>query len=73
MEAVNRLKAPASTTITWASLAGLGSTFFWGMIDTFTEVEPSATLVSGSTAFFAALVGKLVTEKRYDMKLKEGS
>ena len=63
---------PASTTIKWATVAGTGTTLLWGLIDTFTTIEPSAMLISGSTAFAASLVGKLVTERRYHMTLNTG-
>ena len=61
---------PASTTITWAAIAGTGMTVLWGLAESFSSFEPSAMLVSGSTALAAALVGKLVKEKRYTMELK---
>lgn len=60
---------PASSTIKWATVAGTGTTVMWGLLDTFSTIEPSAMLISGSTAFAASLVGKLVTEKRYTMTL----
>ena len=60
---------PASTTIKWATIAGSATTVLWGLVDTFSDVEPSAMLISGSTAFAASLVGKLVKERRYSMTL----
>lgn len=60
---------PASTTITWAFLAGLAAAMGWEAVDTFTAFAPTAGLVSGSTAFVSGLVGKLVKEKRYTMTL----
>jgi hypothetical protein len=39
------------------------STVVWGIVETFTTIEPSAQLVAGSTAFASALVGKLVKER----------
>ena len=46
-----------SSTITAATLAGMGTTVIWGLVETFSSIEPSAMLVSGSTAFAAAVVG----------------
>jgi len=46
-----------SSTITAAALAGMGMTVVWGLVETFTTIDPTAMLVSGSTAFIAALVG----------------
>lgn len=61
---------PASTTITWATLAGMMAAMVWELVATFTEVEPSAGLIAGSTALVSGIVGKLVKEKRYTMTLK---
>jgi hypothetical protein len=44
-------------------------TSFWGMIDTFTSVEPSSMLVGGTVSLAAGIVGKMVKEKRYTMTL----
>lgn len=52
-----------SSTITAATLAAGGMTVVWGLVETFTTIEPSAMLVSGSTAFAAMLVGYLKKEK----------
>lgn len=58
-----RAIAKPSTTISWAFLAGLGAAGCWEMVDTFTEVEPTAGLISVSTALASGVVGKLVKEK----------
>lgn len=63
MTLVQRAIAPASSTITWAFLAGIGAAICWGVVDTFTAFEPTAGLISGSTAFASGIVGKLVKEK----------
>ena len=60
---------PASTTITWATLAGFGASGVWGLVDTFTDAEPSLGLVSSTVAIASGVVGKLVKEKRYTMTL----
>ncbi|MCH7764578.1 MAG: hypothetical protein IIB95_12720 [Candidatus Marinimicrobia bacterium] len=66
---MNRITSPASSTITWATLAGFGASFVWGLVDTFTDVEPSLGLVGASVALASGIVGKLVTEKQYKMTL----
>ena len=65
----NALTSPASTTITWATIAGLGAAFIWEMIDTFTDIEPSLGAVGVSVSLVSGIVGKLVKEKRYKMTL----
>lgn len=62
---------PPSTTITWAFLSGVGASILWELLDTFTDIEPTLGLVSGSAIFVSSLIGKLVTEKRYKMTLRE--
>jgi len=52
-----------SSTITAATLAGMGMTVVWGLVGTFTDVTPTATLISGSTVFVSSLVGFLKKEK----------
>ena len=47
-----------STTITWATLAGMVVAFIWEMIDTFTDIEPSLGAVGVSVSLVAGLVGK---------------
>lgn len=46
-----------SSTITAATLAGLGMTVLWGLVSTFTEFEVDPMLVSGSATFVGALFG----------------
>jgi hypothetical protein len=46
-----------SSTITAATLAGMGIALVWELVGTFTEIEPSAGLISASTVFVSALVG----------------
>lgn len=46
-----------SSTITAATLAGMGAALFWELIATFTDVTLSAGLISASTVFVSALVG----------------
>lgn len=65
----NAITKPASSTITWATLAGLATSGVWEALDTFTELEIGAGLVSVSTALIAGVVGKLVPEKQYKMEL----
>jgi len=46
-----------SSTITAATIAGMGMSVFWELVATFTEVELSAGMVAASVAFVSALVG----------------
>lgn len=46
-----------SSTITAATLAASAATVFWGLVETFSVIEPSAMLISGSTALAAGLAG----------------
>ena len=46
-----------SSTITAATLAGLGMTVFWGLVTSFTNINPDPTLVSGSVALIGGLAG----------------
>ena len=46
-----------SSTITFATLAGLATAFVWEMIDTFTDIEPSLGAVATSVALVAGVVG----------------
>lgn len=57
-----------SSTITAATLAGSGATVFWGLVETFTAVEPSAMLISGSTALAAGLAGYFKKETVLPLK-----
>lgn len=52
-----------SSTITFATLAGMGASMIWELVDTFTEVEPTLGLVSGSAIFVASVVGYFKKEK----------
>jgi len=64
---MNALTQAPSTTVTWAFLSGVGASIIWELLDTFTEIEPTLGLVSGSAIFVSSFVGKLVKEKRYKM------
>ena len=46
-----------SSTITFATLAGLVVAFFWEMIDTFTDIEPSLGAVATSVALVGGVIG----------------
>lgn len=46
-----------SSTITAATLAGMGVALGWEIVATFTQVELSAGIISASTVFASALVG----------------
>ena len=46
-----------SSTITAATLAGMGVALIWELVATFTEVQLSPGLVSASTVFASSLVG----------------
>jgi len=46
-----------SSTITAATLAATGVTLVWMLVDNFTALSVSAGVVSGSTAFVAAVFG----------------
>ncbi len=52
-----------SSTITAAALAATAVTLVWMMVDNFTALSVSAGVVSGSTAFVAALFGYFKKEK----------
>ena len=53
-----------SSTITFATLAGMGMTVIWGVVATFyPDLVLAPTLISGSTSFVAALVGYFKKEK----------
>ena len=67
----NALTSPPSTTITWATLSGMAAALCWEGVATFTDFDPTAGLVGGSSVFVAGIVGKLVKEKRYKMTLNE--
>jgi len=46
-----------SSTITAATLAGMGMTLFWEMFQQFSTMDVRASLVAVSVAFVTALVG----------------
>ena len=46
-----------SSTIQAATLAGMGTSVVWELVDTFTAVDVSAGLIAASVAFVSALVG----------------
>lgn len=52
-----------SSTITAATIAGMSAAVVWELVATFSTVEPTAGLVSGSTALAAALAGYFKPEK----------
>lgn len=52
-----------SSTISFATLAGLATSFVWEMIDTFTTIEPSLGAVATSVALVGGLVGYFTPEK----------
>ena len=57
-----------SSTITFATLAGMGASIIWELVDTFTQVEPTMGLVSGSAIFVAALAGYFKRENVLPLK-----
>jgi len=57
-----------SSTITAASLAAAGVTLIWMLIDNFSALSVSAGVVSGSTAFVAAVFGYFKTENVLPLK-----
>ena len=59
-----------SSTITAATLAGTGAAIAWEVVATFTQYEPTAGLIAGSTAFASGLVGYLKKENVLDVKAK---
>jgi len=46
-----------SSTIQAATLAGMAAALVWELVATFTGINPTPGLVSGSTALVAGLVG----------------
>ena len=57
-----------SSTITAATLAAAGVTLIWMLVDNFTALSVSAGVVSGSTAFVAALCGYCKKENVLPLK-----
>lgn len=61
-----------SSTITAATLAGLGMSLFWELVIQFsTATEWRPTLVAMSVTFVSALVGYAKRENVYNMTEKE--
>lgn len=52
-----------SSTITAATLAGMGATIIWELLATFTDVEPTAGLIAGTTVFVSSFFGFIKKEK----------
>ncbi len=52
-----------SSTISAATIAGIGASVLWEMVATFTTVAPTAGLIAGSTALAAALAGYFKKER----------
>ena len=52
-----------SSTITAATLAGMGAALSWELVATFTDITLSAGLVSASTVFVSSAVGYFKKEK----------
>ena len=46
-----------SSTITAATLAGMGTSVVWELVATFSDVDLSAGVVAASTVFVSSLVG----------------
>ena len=46
-----------SSTITAATLAGMGMALVWEVVTTFTDIELSAGMIAVSVAFVSGLVG----------------
>jgi hypothetical protein len=46
-----------SSTITFATIAGMGAAVTWELVATFTSISPTAGLIAGSTALAGAVAG----------------
>ncbi len=57
-----------SSTITAAALAATAVTLVWMLVDNFTALSVSAGVVSGSTAFVAAVFGYFKKENVLPLK-----
>jgi hypothetical protein len=57
-----------SSTITAATLAGMGMTLGWEVVAQFTPLEPRATMVAASVTFVSALIGYYKKETVYPFK-----
>jgi len=65
------MKAPIpSSTITAATIAGMGMTVVWELVSQFTSIEVTPSLISASTVFVSALAGYL--KKENVLIVKEG-
>ncbi len=51
-----------SSTITAASIAGIGMTLFWAVLTEFTQIKASADLVALSVTFVTSIAGYLKKE-----------
>lgn len=60
-----------SSTITWATLAGMMAAGVWELVATFTTYAPTAGLIALSTAIVSGIVGKLKKETIYKMVPRE--
>lgn len=60
-----------SSTITAATLAGLGMTMFWELVMQFSSMDWRPTLVAGSVTFVSAVVGYYKKENVYNLTEKE--
>jgi hypothetical protein len=52
-----------SSTITAATIAGMGAAVVWELVATFTTVSPTAGLIAGSTALASAIAGYYKKER----------
>ncbi len=57
-----------SSTITAATLAGMGMAVVWELVVTFTDIELSAGLIAGSVALVSGLVGYYKKENVLPLK-----
>lgn len=46
-----------SSTITFATIAGMSAAVVWELVATFTAISPTAGLIAGSTALAGAVAG----------------
>jgi len=52
-----------SSTITAATLAGMGASLVWELVGTFSGINPTPGLVAGSAVFVGSAVGYYKKEK----------
>ena len=57
-----------SSTITAATLAGMGIAVIWELVATFTSYAPTPGLIAGSTVFVSSLVGFFKKENVLPLK-----